>query len=247
MENFSADYLLNRRVKIFQPLDGYRASIDAVLLASLVKNLQTGETILDIGSGTGAVALCLAARFAGMEPEITGIELQENLVFLSNMSAKENGYAKVKFINGDIRTPSPELRSTMAQCFSHVLSNPPYAFNDMPSPNQSKAAAHNLKNMRLSDWLDICIKRVKPKGWFYTVNRAEALPEILHYFYGRLGNIKIIPVCSYEGEKAHRILAMGQKNSKPPAEILPPLILHTHDKSYSPTAEKILRNAQSLF
>lgn len=54
MADYGEDYLLDKRVKIFQPDDGYRASVDAVFLSALVGSAAPGERILDIGSGTGA-------------------------------------------------------------------------------------------------------------------------------------------------------------------------------------------------
>ena len=61
MAEYTNDYLLNRQVKIFQPVDGYRASTDAVILSSLVQKVKKNDKILDVGSGTGAISLCLAA------------------------------------------------------------------------------------------------------------------------------------------------------------------------------------------
>ena len=94
MQKYSEDYLLDRRVRIFQPLDGYRASIDAVFLASVIKQIKKGDTILDVGSGTGAISLCLAERFKENGPRITGLELQPELTELSNISAAANGTAR---------------------------------------------------------------------------------------------------------------------------------------------------------
>ena len=52
---------------------------------------KDGDAVLDVGSGTGAVALCLAERFKTLRPGITGLELQAELAELSNMSAAANG------------------------------------------------------------------------------------------------------------------------------------------------------------
>lgn len=79
MAEYTNDYLLNRQVKIFQPVDGYRASTDAVILSSLVQKVKKNDKILDVGSGTGAISLCLAARFQEIQPQITGIEIQPEL------------------------------------------------------------------------------------------------------------------------------------------------------------------------
>ena len=78
MIEYTNDYLLDKKVKIFQPVNGYRASTDAVLLSSLVR-IKNGDGILDVGSGTGAVSLCLAHRLQNLNPQITGLEIQPEL------------------------------------------------------------------------------------------------------------------------------------------------------------------------
>ena len=55
MQEYSEDYLLDKRVRIFQPLNGYRASTDAVILSSLITRIKDGDTVLDVGSGNVGV------------------------------------------------------------------------------------------------------------------------------------------------------------------------------------------------
>ena len=173
MPEYTNDYLLDKKVKIFQPIDGYRASSDAVLLASAVQKVKNGEHILDLGSGTGAVSLCLAHRFPNSV--ISGFEIQTELVKLSNMSAKANGFDNLKFINCDLR----KADSSWFDKFDHVITNPPYALDDMPSPNKSKATAHNFENFDLTAWLKLALKCLRAQGRIYIINRAEAIDEIL--------------------------------------------------------------------
>ncbi len=242
MDNYSKDYLLNKKVRIFQPIDGYRASSDAVLLSSLVENIKPSETILDVGSGTGAVSLCLAYRFP--ENSIAGLEIQPQLVELSNQSAATNGFANVSFHLADIR----EKKLLFSPCsFNHVISNPPYSEHDQPSPNLSKALAHNHSRFSLHGWLQFCLKMLKPFGRIYLINRVEALDEILCTFFGRAGGIKIIPIYSKPGQQAKRILIAAQKDSKTPTVILPPFYMYQPDGAYTQVADKILREGKSFF
>ncbi len=239
LPEYTSDYLLDKKVKIFQPADGYRASSDAVLLAAFVSGFRSGK-ILDVGSGTGAVSLCLYERYAGLSPQILGLELQPELAELSNFSAQENGFANLKYQNADIRLGT-KANSLTPCSFEAVVSNPPYSESDMPSPNKSKAAAHNHADFDLQHWLDFCLKMAKPFGQIYMVNRAEALPKICHILQGRAGNMRILPVYSKAGQNAKRILISAQKDSKAPCRILPPFVMHAADGSYSGQAQKILR------
>ena len=243
---YTKDYLLDKKVKIFQPVDGYRASIDAVFLSSLVEKekITGGERILDVGSGTGAVSLCLAYRLAEKKVDITGVDIQQDLVDLSNQSANANGFASfLHYQYADIRQKNifPPLS------FDIVITNPPYSGHDTPSPNISRRLAHNHQNFDLSGWLKFCLKMLRPKGEIFFINRVEAINESLAVLHNRAGDIRIFPLYSKPGQEAKRILVAAKKGSRGMTKVLPPLYTHNEDGSYSPQAEQILRQAKGYF
>ena len=237
--DYTKDYLLNKQITVFQPKDGYRASTDAVLLSAAL-NARKNDTILDVGSGTGAISLCIAERFKDYNVKIIGLEIQKELVELSNKSSIENGFdGFLTYICHDIKTPFKPR-------FNHIITNPPYSEGDMPSPNKNKAIAHNHQDFSLKEWITFCIKRLEPQGFFYIINRAEATTEILSTISGKLGNIKIIPLYSKKGQDAKRVIITAQLDSKAPAKITPGLIIHDENGKYTNDAEKILRDGQKL-
>lgn len=240
MADYSEDYLLDKKIKIFQPREGYRAAIDAVLLAAAVEKVRPGDNILDIGSGTGAVSLCLAHRFR--EARITGVEIQPELAELSNMSVKANGFDNLQYLNRNA------FEAELPFCsFAHVVSNPPYFERNMPtSPKSGKAIAHNFSRGGLNEWIDLCIKMIRPQGYFYMVNRAEALGEILSRLHGRLGEIRVFPLYSKAGQNAKRVIIRARKDSHAPLILTPGLIIHNRNGAYSEAAEKVLRDGNCL-
>ena len=245
LPEYTEDYLLDKRVKIFQPVNGYRASSDAVLLSAMVDNVKSGARILDVGSGTGAISLCLAERFQAQNVTIRGVELQPELAELSNLSAQANYFDFVRFYNADIRQKA--LPEDLRPCsFDVVISNPPYSEHDMPSPNASKAAAHNHRDFDLGKWLAFCLKMTKPFGRIYMVNRVEALPQICADLQGKAGGLTILPIYSKVGQEAKRVIVAAQKDSKAPCRILPPFVTHDTDGKYTAEAEKILRQGLSF-
>lgn len=242
MIEYTEDYLLDKRVKIFQPINGYRASSDAVLLSAAAYNIRKGDTVLDVGSGTGAISLCLADKYNTIVEKIIGIELQPELRELANFSAEANNFNKLTYLNGDIFNCKLEFCS-----FNHVFTNPPYFEANMPtSPRKGKATAHTFGELSLEAWINACIKMIKPQGYFYMINRSEALANILKYIGNRLGEICIFPLYSKENQKAKRIIIRGKKDSKAPLMIAPPLIIHNLAGKYTNEAENILRKGLSL-
>lgn len=242
MIDYTNDYLLDKKIKIFQPVNGYRASTDAVLLSSLVR-IKNGDGILDVGSGTGAVSLCLAHRLQNLNPQITGLEIQPELAELSNASAQANGFSAC-FLNCDIRQKVSGLNGGS---FDHVITNPPYAEKDMPSPYAGKATAHNFSDFTLTAWINFCLRMTKPQGYFYIINRAEAIDEILAALHKKTGNIQIIPVFSKPRQNAKRIMIIARKASRSPAVIHQGITIHTPDGTYTSQAQNILRKGAGFF
>ncbi len=245
LPEYTQDYLLDKRVKIFQPVNGYRASSDAVLLSAMIDNIKTGARILDVGSGTGAISLCLAERLQTQNIAIRGAELQSELAELSNLSAQANHFDFVRFYNVDIRQKMQS--EDLCPCsFDVVVSNPPYSEHDMPSPNASKAMAHNHHDFNLNKWLAFCLKMTKPFGRIYIINRVEALSLICSQLQDKAGGLTILPIYSKAGQNAKRVIVSAQKDSKAPCRILPPFITHDADGKYTENAEKILRQGISF-
>lgn len=246
MENYTNDYLLDKKIKIFQPQNGYRASTDAVFLSSLLddKLVHNGDSILDVGSGTGAISLCLASRLKHKNVNITGIDIQQDLVELSNFSAKSNCFDDfLNYIHTDIRQKTILPSGT----FNFVITNPPYSDHDMPSPNNSKKLAHNHQDFDLTGWIGFCLKMLKPKGYLLLINRAEAINEILISLQNKAGSIQILPMYSKQNQDAKRVVVIAQKTAKGITKILPPFYTHNQDGTYTPKAQSILRLGKGYF
>jgi len=81
------DSLFHGKVSVQQYKNGYRFSIDAVLLAGFV-HVKPGERLLDPGCGCGVIPLILARRYP--ELQIMGCELQKDLAALAQANIRAN-------------------------------------------------------------------------------------------------------------------------------------------------------------
>jgi FkbM family methyltransferase len=243
MENYSKDYLLGKKVAIYQPNDGYRASVDAVFVASSVP-FKKNAKILDVGAGTGAISLCLAKRF--LDCEVCSLEIQERLADFIENSAKENGFEnRVRVINCDISKLEKQIEPNS---FDFVVTNPPYSSSEMMvSPNLSKARAHNESSVDLEKWLKFCVKMLKPRGTFCMIHRADRLDEILHVLYKKVGAIEVIPMFSKKGRETKRVIVRARKGVKTPFKMSLGITIHEADGGYTKEANDILVNAKAMF
>src|SRR5688572_28954145 len=111
-------YVLDKRVRLLQPADGFRTSLDSVMLAAACP-AGAGDHILDLGCGVGGAGFCVLTRVAGTS--LTGVEIQEDHVDLARRNIELNDMQdRAEFVASDIRNFRSENR------FDQVICNPPY-------------------------------------------------------------------------------------------------------------------------
>jgi tRNA1(Val) A37 N6-methylase TrmN6 len=244
----SEDRLLDGRVRLAQPENGYRAAIDPVFLAAAVP-ARAGQRVLDVGCGTGAAALCLAARVAGLA--IDGIELQAPLGRLARDNAAANGLGdRFRVMIGDIADPPPELKRGT---YDHVMANPPHleAAHGHPPADASKAMANRLSDVDLEQWVAFCLAQARPKGSVTFIHRADRLDRLIACLSPGTGGMVIFPLWpapfnGNAGKPAKRVLVQARKGSHAPARLAPGLVVHETDGAYTPAAQEVLRQGRAL-
>jgi tRNA1(Val) A37 N6-methylase TrmN6 len=239
----SDDTLLGGRVKLRQPRDGYRVAIDPVLLAAAVP-AGTEDRVLDIGCGTGAASLCLAARVKGCR--IVGLERDPALVQLAQGNIARNDVAdRLAVIEGDLLDTPPSLAPGS---FTQVMANPPFleAARASLSPIGARAAAAVESEALLADWIDFALTMLRDKGTLTIVQRADRLADLLHALGSRAGGVIVFPLWPGEAKPAKRILLQARKGSAAPLTLAPGLVLHRADGRNSEAAEAILRHGAAL-
>ena len=234
----TTDDFLGGKVRLMQTKDGLRATSDSVLVAAAVP-IKSGESLLDVGTGNGVIALCVNARVSDIS--ITGLDYQEDLLALAKKNAHLN-QCPFEGIWTDIsRRPSP----IHGRLFHHVVTNPP--FYDEPHLRQSRQVARAYhQDLALADWLRFCLRHIRAKGSLTVIHRPEALPEILSVLGEKLGGIEILPILSKKDEPAKRVIVRGWLGSRKPLRLMPALVMHTAGGRRTPLAEGILRRGKGI-
>ena len=238
--------VLDQKVRLLQPDQGFRTALDSVMLAAACPATE-GQRVLDMGCGVGGAAFCLLQRVPGVY--VAGVEVQPEYVDLAETNiALNHCEGRVSFLCQDIRdfeVGGPDQR------FDHVICNPPYmeAGRHLRSPHESKARAHghhDEEDMKLQDWLDAGFQLLKPGGSFTIIHRADSTDRIIFGLGRRFGAVEIIPLWPRAGAAAKRVIVRALKDRKSPAVLHAGLVLHQEDGSYTAQADEILRKAQPI-
>src|SRR5690606_21572086 len=91
-------FFLSKKLMLYQPAQGFRAGLDAVMLGAAVSSPRTSSfQILDIGCGTGAAGLCALHRHP--DARLTGIDILPAMTDMAAASAKRNSMQdRVRFL-----------------------------------------------------------------------------------------------------------------------------------------------------
>jgi tRNA1Val (adenine37-N6)-methyltransferase len=169
----TVDTFLNGKVRIIQSRQGYRFSVDALLLAEFVL-IKNEDLVIDLGAGSGIISLFLAVkRKVGF---IVGIELQKELASQAQRNVALNELErKIAIIQGDLR------HLPLARGFADVVvCNPPYRQqrSGRISPDESKAIARHEIAANLDAILDAGKTLLKRGGRLTLIYPANRLTEV---------------------------------------------------------------------
>lgn len=212
-------------LKIVQDSDGFKFSLDSVLLANFVNiNLRT-KKILDIGCGNGIISILLSLKSKSL---ITGVEIQKRSYELAEKSVDVNNLCdRINIINDDIMELYKNLES---DSFDTIVCNPPYfgiEESSLKNINENKKNARHELSLSYKDVIIVSKKLLKNNGNLALVHRPEKLLDILEFM--RKNNIepkRIRFVYPYKGKDANILLIEGTKNGKCGLKVLDPLYVY---------------------
>ena len=242
-DEHTLDRLLDGRVTLMQPARGYRAGLDAALLAAAC-DADAGQRVLEAGCGPGAALLAAAVRRPGAR--FVGVERAPAAAALARWNAEHNALQdRVEILEADIAQPFSRLGLAP---FDAAMANPPF-FDDpkaLRAPHPAKRDAWMAEG-GLVAWTGFLSKAVREGGTITIIHQAERLVDLLTLLAPKAGSFQIRPIHPFADAPAKRVLVRAVKTGKAPLRLLPPLVLHPRDGGkHTEEAEAILRGEAAL-
>lgn len=236
-ENESTVDLERNGYQIIQDRERFCFGMDAVLLSGF-SNVKAGETVLDLGTGTGILPILLEAKTKGKH--FTGLEIQAESAEMARRSVLLNELTeKIDIIDGDIKEASDIFGGA---AFDVVVTNPPYMteHHGLTNPKDAKAIARHEILCTLEDVIRESSKVLKEKGRFYMVHRPRRLVEIFSLMrMHKLEPKRIRMVHPFVDKDANMVLVEGQKGGGVMMKVEKPLIVYKEQGVYTDEIHEI--------
>ena len=248
MNDTTQDRVLDGRVTLRQPARGYRAGLDAALLAAAC-DAGAGQRVIEAGCGAGGALLAAAARRPGAR--FVGVERDPAALALALENIALNGMGdRVEAVAGDVALRFSGLGLPV---FDSALANPPF-FDDagaIRGPADERRGAW-MADDGLEAWIAFLSKAVREGGSITLIHRADRLADILALLAPKAGSAQVRPIQPFIDQPAKRVLVRAIKTGKAPMRLLPPLILHDRPPEregggkHTAETEAILRGEAAL-
>ncbi len=172
----SLDTLRKHNLNIRQPVQGYRFSLDALLLADFARVPASAE-VADLGTGCGIIPLLLARTH--LDAHVVAFENNPDMATLAGENVRSNALdGRVEIVSDDILN----IRSRYpVSTFDLVIANPPFrtAASGKVSPHRGRDAARHETTAGLPDFLATAKYLVKPGGRICFIYHPSRLTEFI--------------------------------------------------------------------
>lgn len=150
-------YFSFKKFTVYHDKCAMKVGIDGVLLGAWAE-VGDAFSILDVGTGTGLIALMLAQR---SNAAVTGIDIDADAV----LQASENIIQSPWQDRVDVQHASlQKFAADTSPCFDLIVSNPPYFVNSTKAPVHNRTLARHTDTLTHEELIENALGLLKPSG-----------------------------------------------------------------------------------
>lgn len=231
-EHLTLDELASFDLQLFQPRDGYRYSLDPLMLTRFCAVIKPGVSVIDLGAGCGIIALLLAR--INQSASVVAVENNPEMAAVIERNIRHNRLENtVSVHNEDILNLR---RSYSDSSFDLVVSNPPFrtAGSGKVSPKAGRDSARHETTAGLADFMAAAKYLVKPSGRICFIQLPSRLPEFMALAAGmKLSVLRLRMIHNDAESPATIFMAELAKGRRAAAVVDPPLFVRDMDGEYT--------------
>ena len=232
------DTILGGALTVVQPRDGYRFSVDSILLARFA-TARSRDRVLELGGGCGVIAMVIAALTRPRETIV--LEIQPQMAQLAARNARDNGLANLHCMCADIR--APHIAGVKQGSFDLVVCNPPFHARGAgrQSPNRSRRQARGDMGASLAEFAAAARRYVRNGGRVASIFAAVRSAELISTLRAnRLEPKRMRFVHPRIGLPASSVMIEARANGGIEVTIEPPLVLEERAGVYTAEVRNLL-------
>lgn len=164
-----------QKFTIHQDRCAMKVGTDGVLLGAWAHG---GKRILDIGTGTGLVAIMMAQRFA--DAHVTAVEIDHNAALQACNNANCSPFASRI---GIVETSIQNFEVYGTQLFDSIVSNPPFFTDSLKNPDSQRATARHADTLPYRDLFTAVKRLLAEDGEFSAIIPSNCLTSFIAEAY----------------------------------------------------------------
>jgi tRNA1Val (adenine37-N6)-methyltransferase len=164
----SNNYFIFKQFRINQQDAAMKVGTDGVLLGAWAELDGTERRMLDIGTGTGVIALMAAQR--APQARIDAVEIDENAARQARQNAEASPWAdRLQVYNASVQNFARDA----AERYDLILSNPPFFVDSLKAPDAARSAARHTDTLSFDDLAAAADRLLTPAGRFAAIYPTE--------------------------------------------------------------------------
>lgn len=145
-----------KQFKIEQDECAMKVGTDGVLLGAWARG---GARLLDVGTGTGIIALMLAQRYP--DAHVVGIDIDEGAVRQATANVLTSPFStRIRLEQARVQ----DMDASYAGCFDAVVSNPPFFIDSLQAPDRQRNVARHTETLTYADLMKAAHRLLNDDG-----------------------------------------------------------------------------------